>query len=241
MLSRDRLCIIYTSLSFWKEVRKECSRILKNRFRLNPTLSLVGDTSYLGEQSHHIIKFLFLLFFKKSADVIGLSHLLLFYIYAYKLCSYFLREKLQMRVRAVDSVKIGDYLPLLSVALLAGHHRELSCTPLEFKTNFLQSSEVFTLLLYSLMSSELVNSDISERKKKLQRLIVWMLLRLLLTDLTVGKVSCLLQDVSHKSKGREQCHILFLSYLNRHYGSPCLPVLGCCLQCQTLLPPAVPK
>lgn len=133
----------------------------------------------------------------------------------------------------VDSVKIGDYFPLLSVALLEGHHRELSCTLLEFKSNFLQTSEIFALLLYPLLSSELVNSDISERKK-------------------VTKVNCLDFKIvtyrpyrlvrrpvfyrmqAHKSKGREECHILFLSYLNQCYRSPCLPVLRCCLQCQTL-------
>lgn len=95
MLSGVHLYVMYgnaSGISFWKKVRKECSRILKNLVSLHSTLSLLGETSYFGEQSHHMIKFLFLLFFKKSAHVIGLSHLLLFYIYMYNLFLYFLRE-----------------------------------------------------------------------------------------------------------------------------------------------------
>lgn len=98
ILSRDHLYIMYgnaSGISFWKKVRKECRRILKNLFRLNSTLSLVGDTSYWGEQSHHIITFLLLPFLQQSAHVVGLSRLLLFYICVKPLVIFFER-KLQM-------------------------------------------------------------------------------------------------------------------------------------------------
>lgn len=97
-----------SGITLWKKVRKKCRRILKNLCRLNSTLSLVGDTSYWGEQSHHIITFLFLPFLQQSACVVGLSHLLLFYIYVLNLWSYFLRENYRwvcVCEGAVDSVR----------------------------------------------------------------------------------------------------------------------------------------
>lgn len=111
VLSRDNLYIMYgnaSGVSFWKKVSKKCRRILKNLFRLNSTLSLAGDTSYWGEQSHHIITFLFLPFFQQSAHVVGLSCLLLFYIHVLNLWSYFLRESYRwvcVCVWAVGSVR----------------------------------------------------------------------------------------------------------------------------------------
>lgn len=96
-LSRDHLYIMYgnvSGISFWKKVREECKRILKNLSRLNSTLSLAGDTSYWGEQSHHIITFLFLQFLKCSCGWIKPSPPILYL--CVKLLVIFFERKLQM-------------------------------------------------------------------------------------------------------------------------------------------------
>lgn len=133
----------------------------------------------------------------------------------------------------VDSVKIGDYFPLLSVALLKAIMGSCHALCLNLKVTFCR---LLKFSLFSFIHSCLQNLSI----------------QIFLKEKKVTKVNCLDFKIvtyrpyrlvrrpvfyrmqAHKSKGREECHILFLSYLNQCYRSPCLPVLRCCLQCQTL-------
>lgn len=174
-----------SGISFWKKVRKECRRILKNLSRLiqlfhlqeTPPTEVSNLTTSVHSYFCHSL----------SARVVGLSHLLLSYIYVLNLWSYFWEKAADESVwGGVGSWFCEIWDCFLSLCLQSNEQDNRgSWHTLHTRWTFCRLLKVSLFSFSWLLPPELFNSDISERKKRSQRWIVWMLLRLLLINLNV--------------------------------------------------------
>lgn len=206
-----------------EESEKGVQQNTKNSFQIQFNFL----TSYLGEQSHHIIKFLLLLFFKENAHVIGLSCLLPVYIC--NLCSCFLRENYRsVCVGAVDSVRSEAICFLFC---LQHYWQDImgSCHTLHLnlKVFFCKLLKVSLFSFSSLLTSELTNSDISEGEKKVTEVNCLHIVKSATYQpyhLVSYCITCRTQ--THISKKMEEHHTLSLAYINQCQGNLCLHVLS---------------